>query len=70
MSLERDIGVLQSKVANLEDQVTEISKDVKGIANTINLAKGGWKIALLVVAGFAGLLEIGIRIFEAIFIHK
>lgn len=69
-NINRSIGVLEAKVERLEDSVKDISEDIKSIANTINLAKGGWKVALLVVAGLAGILEIGIRFFEAVFIHK
>lgn len=51
--IDRQIGELTAKVASLERWVSTISRDVREMRSTIDKAKGGWAV-LLLLSGFAG----------------
>ena len=52
-SLSKDIGRLQGKVEGIEKQLDQVQITVREIKETIDQAKGGWKVALM-IAGCGG----------------
>jgi len=64
------IALLEQSVSNHNSKIDSLQQDIKEVHDTLVLAKGGWRILIMMIAGTAGLLEIGVRIFEALFVHK
>ncbi len=54
-SLERELGRLETKMANLEVDMQLLQRDVREIRDTLVGYKGGWRILTLIVAISAGL---------------
>ena len=51
--IARELGGLQARMATLEDNSVEQRKCLASIKQTLDQAKGGWKL-MIIVAGLAG----------------
>jgi len=49
---ERELGEMNAKIAMLERTVSDMSKDLRTVRDTLTEAKGSWR-TLVAVAGFS-----------------
>lgn len=54
-SLDRELGRLETKMANFEADMTLLQRDVREIRDALVGYKGGWRVLALIVATSAGL---------------
>ncbi|VAV95951.1 hypothetical protein MNBD_ALPHA08-487 [hydrothermal vent metagenome] len=54
-SLDRELGRLETKMANLEADMALLQRDVREIRDALVGYKGGWRVLTLIVATSAGL---------------
>lgn len=54
-SLDRELGRLEAKMANLEMDMAVLQRDVREIRDALVGYKGGWRVLTLIVAVSAGL---------------
>jgi len=54
-SLERELGRLEEKMANVEADMQLLQRDVREIRDALVGYKGGWRVLTLIVATSAGL---------------
>jgi len=52
---ERELGRLETKIANMEADIQLLQKDVREIRDALVGYKGGWRVLMLIVAASAGL---------------
>lgn len=49
MSLEREVGALEARMAKVESEILAMSADVREIRDAIVTARGGWKTLSVVI---------------------
>ena len=61
----RDFGRLEAQVESLQDQVTQLSADVKALLELANKGKGGFWMGMTIASAVGGVLTfIGERLFK------
>jgi len=61
----RDFGKLEAQVESLQDQVTQLSADVKALLELANKGKGGFWMGMTIASAVGGVLTfIGERLFK------
>ncbi|MGQ0485714.1 MAG: hypothetical protein ACT4SY_10225 [Hyphomicrobiales bacterium] len=50
MSIEREVGALQARMAAVESEIQAIRTDVREIRDVLVTARGGWKMLTLLIA--------------------
>lgn len=48
-TIERDMGALQARMEAVEQEVHAIRRDVREIRDAVVTARGGWKVATVVI---------------------
>lgn len=52
-NVERELGALLVRVSALEEDIRELTTDVRAVRDTLMQAKGGWRL-MMIVAGLSG----------------
>ncbi|HHI82582.1 MAG TPA: hypothetical protein ENJ99_05460 [Rhizobiales bacterium] len=61
-SLDRDLGRLEAKMANLEMDLQLLQRDVREIRDALVGYKGGWRLLTVIIAASASLGAIAAKL--------
>ena len=49
MSIDRDVGALEARMAMVENEIHAVRKDVREIRDALVTARGGWRMLTVVI---------------------